>query len=118
MLNKSILALSFLSIFVILGFRYHQYIISENFILYLNGPCDVSIESCFVWDCDILDPECDASPYKKIEIIAKDAPACLEEHVCEEFSCNGLDNCRATYCSEDTLEEEERCAQRLTQFAE
>lgn len=110
MANKLIVLLSSLFLLAIIGFRYHQYIVDQNFLLYLNGPCDPANESCFIEDCSAGDESCQAVPYIKIELLAKDAPNCLEEHTCESFSCEGLNQCEITYCSEDALEEGEVCA--------
>jgi hypothetical protein len=55
------------------------------------------------------DLECDSSPYKRVEILKSDAPSCLEEHTCDSFSCSGIENCSITLCSEDELEDGEKC---------
>lgn len=93
---------------IIGAIRYDQYVIQRNFILDVNTSCDPTTESCFVWDCDPkTDEECDQTPYKKVEILEREAPKCLEEHECENFTCEGKDSCTVTYCSEDTIVEEE-----------
>jgi hypothetical protein len=95
-------------IFCIIGYRYYDYVYKQNFILSVSVTCDPAIHSCFVWDCG-EEEGCDATPYEKIEILAYQAPQCLEEHNCESFSCTGLESCTVTYCSEDTLSEGEKC---------
>ncbi len=98
----------------IVGFRYEQYVIERNFDVIANTVCDPQIEECFVLDCDPdTDEECDVTPYKKVAIIANQAPQCLFEHSCEEFSCDGRASCEITYCTEEALEEGELCSVRV-----
>ena len=80
-------------------------------MLFTTIACDPTEKSCFVSDCSVdNDPECDVSPYMKVEINAHQAPKCLEEHTCEAFVCTEeLESCSITYCSEDTIEEGEIC---------
>lgn len=111
--RSSTLILLFLAVAVlaVVGFRYHQYVIERNFVLAVNAPCNPETESCFAWACDPEeDEECDLTPYKKVEIIANEAPQCLEEHACEEFSCDPeSETCSVTYCEDETIEEWEMC---------
>ena len=96
-------------VFLVVLNRFDQYYLKKNFLLKVNTGCNPASEQCFVSDCSAADPECDQSPYKKIEILAAQAPACLEEHQCQTFSCGGLSQCQVTYCSTGTMEEGERC---------
>jgi len=99
-----------LLLFVVVGYRFEQYYLLKNFTLEVNTSCNPEIEKCFVMDCQEGDPGCDTSPYKKVEILARDAPKCLEEHSCDSFVCPvGLVNCSITYCSESALSDGERC---------
>jgi hypothetical protein len=91
------------------GARYYSYIIKKDYLLEANTTCDTATGDCFVADCNSDDPDCDLAPYKKVEIVANEAPKCLEEHTCETFSCEGLEECSLTYCSDETIEEGERC---------
>lgn len=109
---KYILVALFVVIAIIAIHRYEQYVLSRNFLLEVNSSCSPGEGNCFVADCSPQDdPSCDLTPYKKIEILARNAPKCLEEHNCEAFSCKGATsgNCQITYCSDDTREEWERC---------
>jgi hypothetical protein len=99
-----------LIVLVIVGYRYQQYVINRNFTLLVNTVCDSQTEKCFVMDCVEGEEGCDKTPYKKVELVAKDAPQCLEEHTCTSFSCGKLENCTVSYCTEDTLEDGEVCA--------
>lgn len=92
---------------VIVG-RYQGYVVDGDFLLQTTTSCDPGEASCFVPDCQ---PGTDLScePYAKVEVLARDAPACLEEHACETFSCEGRAGCSVSYCSDMALEAGERC---------
>lgn len=107
---KYFFAFSLLAIALIVGYRYHQYIIDHNFPVIANVPCDPATESCFVMDCSPEeDPECDPTPYKKIGLLSREAPTCVEEHTCGYFSCADINSCAETFCSEEELEDGEVC---------
>jgi hypothetical protein len=92
--------------------RYADYVWAKNSMLTIYGPCDPETESCFLASEDMAWTELQLEPYKKIEIKERYAPACLQEHTCETFSCNDLTDCTETTCSEDTLEEGEFCVDK------
>jgi hypothetical protein len=98
------------TVLVVMGARYYDYVIKEDYLLEVHTNCDSTSEACFVVDCDNEDPDCDLTPYKKVEIVAHVAPKCLEEHTCEAFSCEGLGECYLTYCSDEVLEDGEKCS--------
>lgn len=106
--SRYLLLLALLAIVGIAGYRYEQYVLARNFLMEVQVPCDPASEACFALACDSEDEECDTTPYKKVEVLASEAPACAEEHTCEAFTCSG-DSCSETYCAEDTLEEGEQC---------
>lgn len=92
--------LSTLAIFL---YRYEEYIIRKNYIIQVNTACDKTSEFCFTEDDSIF--------YKKVTIRAKDAPSCLQEHNCSNFSCDSLiSDCRIEYCSNNTKAESETCS--------
>lgn len=100
-----------LLILVIIGVRYNDYEMRRNFFLDVNTSCDAGSQNCFVSDCSPdSDPGCPPGPYEKIHISAKDAPGCLEEHACTDFSCGSIESCSVTYCSDDALEDGESCS--------
>lgn len=92
-----------------IGYRYYDYFIAKNISLYAFTPCSPDIENCFISSEESAYFEFQLEPYKKIEILDKYAPTCLEEHTCENFSCDGIESCIVTYCSEETLEDGEYC---------
>lgn len=113
------LGISILVLIAIVGYRYQQYVVDHNFKLKVNTSCDPTTEACFQADCDpASDAECDTSPYKKVSILAKEAPACLEEHSCEAFTCDGKASCSISYCSESEVSDGEVCTTPKTQDVE
>jgi hypothetical protein len=107
-LSKTFFVLIVLVLLGVTGHRYYEYVYQKNFLLDVNTTCDPKINNCFIFNCE-SGPDCSNMPYKKIEIIAKDAPKCLEEHTCENFSCGGIENCSVTYCSDNILSDGELC---------
>jgi hypothetical protein len=107
--------IDFLNIFLILlviiafGTRYADYVWAKNTMLSIYAPCDTSTESCFIADKDSAWSDIQLEPYKKITIREKYASSCLEEHVCEKFSCSNTPDCIETLCSDSTLENGEKC---------
>lgn len=89
-------------------YRYYQNFILKNFIIDVNTSCNPNVESCFATECE-EGAECTIDPYKKVSILSKSAPKCLEEHSCQEFTCTNLNNCQITYCSDETLSDGEIC---------
>jgi hypothetical protein len=99
-----------LILLLVAGYRYKKYIIDKDFIINVSTACNISTERCFIADCSPNDDsECDVTPYKKVEILAAVASACLGEHTCENFSCESSENCNITYCSEENLDVGEKC---------
>lgn len=110
-LNYSLPILGVLILLVVVGYRYEQYVISRNFIIQVNTSCDPAKENCFISDCSPEDDlSCPDGPYKKVEILSADAPRCLQEHQCTEFTCDGIRDCKITYCAADILEDGESCS--------
>lgn len=97
-------------LFLAIAARYYSYFVTQDFIIYANVICDTNVEACFVSDCiPGEDLGCDGLPYKKIEILANEAPKCILEHTCETFSCENYPSCVVTYCSADVIEDGEAC---------
>ena len=97
-----------LALLTVMAGRYQGYVNDRNYVLKAAVPCDPADNSCFVSTCQSGDdPGCE--PYAKVQVLARNAPSCLEEHACTTFSCEGRPECRLSYCSHDTLEAGERC---------
>lgn len=90
--------------------RYKQYITEGNFLLTTNASCTPSTEKCFKESADL---GFISGPYKKVEILKRYAPKCLEEHNCDKFNCENIpeNSCKIAYCSEDTKADGEQCYQ-------
>lgn len=110
MSTRYFIILSMVVILGIVGYRYYHYVVKGDYVVLANVSCDPAVESCFVADCSPdEDPECDDTPYKKVEVLSAEAPGCLKEHTCEVFECTS-ESCSVTECSEDALEDGEVCA--------
>ena len=112
--NKSkVLIVVFFTLVVVLSvWKFYVYVIKKDFIVTNYISCDPVYESCFVADCEEGDDECDTEPYKKIEKNAKNIPFCDKNNVenCAELNCEeGENDCVITNCSEDVLEDGEKC---------
>ncbi len=99
---------------VLIGYHTYKYYIVKNFILEVFTACNPTIDICFIADSNIADPNFQSEPYKKVIINADYAPQCLEEHSCENFSCDGISgNCSVIYCSQESVADGEMCSIRL-----
>ena len=107
-LNTIAVSTILLALFSVIVERYQGYVVGGDFLLQTAAPCDPGAAACFVSDCQAgADLSCE--PYAKVEVLARDAPACLEEHSCAAFSCEGRRGCSVSYCSDTALEGGERC---------
>lgn len=93
------------------GTRFADYVWAKNTTFFVYIPCDSSVESCFISDEDYAWFEFQLEPYKKIEVVEKYAPFCLQEHNCESFSCSNIETCVETLCDDSVLEEGESCVE-------
>lgn len=110
MSSSALLVVFFLGIVAVIGYRFDQYQLRHNYLVDANVPCNPATEKCFASDCSPKDDlSCDTSPYKKVEIRASAAPACMEEHTCSTFECAPGTDCSVTYCSADALDSGEKC---------
>lgn len=110
-LNKLMLVSLMMFSLLVIGTRYGEYVVQEDFLVMGTVTCDVASEACFVQDCDPnADADCDASPYKKVVTRASETPSCLYEQSCTDFSCTDLHHCEVLMCSDATTDEGEVCA--------
>jgi hypothetical protein len=112
--RKSTVLIVFFSLVVIsaVAWKYYDFVLQANYLVHDVIECDPSLESCFKWDCDTSDPECDVEPYAKIEKLATNI-SCIDG-ACEPLQCEEDEaDCSVTYCSMETLEEEEICIQTV-----
>lgn len=102
-----------LAIVVIGAYKYKEFVIDRNFDIFAHVTCDPQSESCFVADCSPEDDsECDLIPYKKVLKPAKNIEECAPSEECPELSCGENEvGCTITYCSLETIDEGEICAE-------
>lgn len=97
-------------IILVVGSRFYDYYILKYIILSVYAPCDITTQKCFIAKDDAsLYFDFQNQPYKKIEVLEYNAPICLQEHTCDFFTCNDIQNCTEVLCSDDTLEDGEMC---------
>ncbi len=111
--SKHFLIFLAIAVLVVVGHSFLRYKVSEDFILTGAIECDIESESCFIADCSPEDPECDLTPYKKIQVDARNAPSCLYENDCENFVCVESGGCVETLCSEESHEDGEQCSSKI-----
>ncbi len=104
---KNPTSLIFLIVLVVVVNRFNQYYFEKNFLIQVKSPCDPKLEVCFAPTCESNELGCEPLPYKKVEIAANSAPACLEEHKCANFYCESNTQCNITYC--DPIAGDEIC---------
>ncbi len=111
MLSKSgIFSYFFVGLIILtVSVRFYEYFIEKNIVLSAYTSCDPIREKCFIASKEDAYYDFQTEPYKKIEVTDRFAPICLEEHTCENFSCDNIESCNIMYCSEDTLEKGESC---------
>ena len=107
--SSSVLVLTIILVGIV-GYRAYEDFIVDDIVLHVDAPCDPREASCFI----VADPDqasfgFQAEPYKKIEVIDRYAPACLEEHTCASFSCAGVYGCTELACTDNTLDTGESC---------
>lgn len=108
--NSWILVALLASLLVVVVYRFEEYQVAGDYLIYTTASCDATNERCFVMDCDPTDEECDQTPYKKITVHAGSAPACALEHTCEDFVCPVEDSsCEVLLCNDDAVEDGEVC---------
>lgn len=112
--SKILAAVFVLALLAAVGWNYSTFFNERDYLVYTEVSCDPETESCFSWVCEEEDEECDDAPYKKITLTAAYAPLCdiYTDEECPEPSCSPLDTaCEVIFCSEETLEEGEICAE-------
>jgi len=100
----------FITLVVMASFT--RYFVLKDYQLVTFTECNTDTHSCFTNDPNFDGFSFYSVPYAKVNIYAPDAPACLDEHTCQGFSCdNRGEDCLVIYCSEDNLDEGEICTE-------
>ena len=92
--------------------KYDTFVTRHDFVVYDQVECDPEKESCFAYECDEGDSECDDAPFKRIEKNIRAITPCLnyEENACEPLACGESEvDCSEILCSDETLREGEIC---------
>jgi len=99
-----------LFILVSLSAKFYKFSVEQDFYVSAKLECNPETESCFVWDCDLADEDCDQSPYKYIWKYATEVANCDPRFgECGALQCTKGDDCEIVYCDENTLGEGEFC---------
>lgn len=112
--SKLLITLFIVAVLAVTAWKYYVYVIRHDFVVYDQIECDPSIESCFAYECEENDEECDNAPFKKIERSAMSTTPCPnhKEGACETVACSESEkSCTEILCTEDALEEGETCVQ-------
>jgi len=109
--NKILLSALIVLVLFVVAFKFQQFFLNRDYILYVNADCNPETDSCFQMDCsEAEEGDCDLFTYKKLELSARNAPTCLLNRECLNYSCGEYDlNCQEVYCENATLEEGEMC---------
>lgn len=112
--NKNLIFLITITILimVVIGHNFYRYFVAKDYIVHAFIECNPINHSCFKADNETSSPVFKTNPYAKVEILSINAPPCLEEHTCRNFSCESKDgSCHIIYCSENSVEEGENCVE-------
>jgi len=98
------------AVLMIIGHNFWRYYAVRDFRVHAFIQCNPKEQKCFVANPDIADPAFQSNPYAKVDMLATNAPPCLEEHTCSNFSCEHvLGACTISYCSDTSKEDGEEC---------
>jgi hypothetical protein len=89
---------------VTMFFGFDKIMIDKDFLVYMHAPCRIeSGNSCFQTESEL---------YHKVYRKAYYVDFCHKTDLCDVFSCKEDEQgCEEIFCSEDLLEEGERCVQ-------
>lgn len=117
--SKALVILVVVCIVVATFLSVYNYLIRKDFILYIKAPCNPSVSSCFVHDCEDGDVRCDTASggivyYKIVLKKERNIIPCSSED-CTELKCeSGEDSCEEIFCSEEALQQfalEDNCSE-------
>jgi len=110
--SKILMWVFIIALIISVGVTYYRYVIQRDYLIFAHAPCDPKTESCFYYECEEDDLECEIEYYKKIEKKAFNIELCdSEDPECQPLVCKeGEADCEITSCSEENLEEGELCS--------
>jgi len=108
--STSFLLLLVVIVGIIAGHNSLRYYLNKGYPIHAVIACNPTMHTCFVADPATADPAYQTEPYAKVVIDNANAPKCLDEHTCTDFSCIGITGCSIEYCSASTTEDGESCS--------
>lgn len=94
---KILVGITIIGLIVVLVASFVKYLYTKDYYFFVEAPCDVGKENCFVRDCDNYCPPNGLASYSIYKIKAKDfegctTNACLQvcenSTVCEKIACD------------------------------
>ncbi|QQS61463.1 MAG: hypothetical protein IPN70_00810 [Candidatus Moraniibacteriota bacterium] len=119
--SKILLIVFLVGVAISLGATYTKYILLKDYTIQMHLPCDPSLESCFVYECEEGEENCILSEdgrelqyYKLINKKAYAFPSCEDDSVesCdEEIKCEMEEkDCEVLFCQEEESSQKEECS--------
>ena len=110
--SKILMWVFIFSVCISVGITYYRYVIKKDYIIFVHVECNPEVDSCFYYECEEGDSECEIEYYKKIEKKAFNIELCDSESPdCKPLFCaEGEKDCTITNCSVDNVEEGEKCS--------
>jgi hypothetical protein len=110
--SKILIWVFVIALIISVGATYYRYVVKRDYIIFAHAPCDPKIESCFYYECEEGDAECEIEYYKKIEKKAFNIELCDSENPdCQPLVCEPNEaDCEITSCTEENVEDGELCS--------
>jgi hypothetical protein len=101
-ISNVLIGLTMFLVLLSITMSFIRFIILQDYIVFAKIPCDPKLESCFIEECDTLDPRCDQIQGVNVfKIIYKSANMIPPIDSCSENERE----CEIVLCSEEILEE-------------
>ena len=107
--SKILLFIVGLAIIASVGVSFYKYVITKNYQIFTEIPCDPAIDNCFVRTAE----DNSTSTYKLLSRQASNIPLCdpVSDTNCRALLCEQNEpNCEITTCSAEDLPEGESCS--------
>lgn len=94
---------------------FYRVFVLEAYTITAQVDCDPLTESCFVYECEEGDVECEGSVYYKYAEVPASKTSCnTEDPRClYNLTCKEEEGCVSTYCDPETVSEDEMCAEEV-----
>jgi len=107
--SKILIIIVSLAIVASVGVSFYKYVITKNYQIFVEIPCDPAVDNCFVR----TEEDDTISNYKILSRQASNIPLCVPENNpnCRAMLCEQDEpNCEFTTCSAEDLPEGESCS--------